>query len=91
MQENTARIGKTGHQAGRAAYHLSARVLGAGILRAWGEETHCQWHPAQGGGLWDRTREGDTRMGQEEEPAPPLCWMTEKADLSHVGRESSKK
>lgn len=62
--------GKPGHQAGRAAYHLSARVLGTGILRAWGEETHCQWHPAQGRGVsCDRRRGG----GHTDMPGGGSC------------------
>lgn len=93
MQKNTARR-KTGHQAGRAAYHLSARVLATGILRAWGEETHRQQHPARGwkgGSCVKREGKGNTRTCREDGGVPSLCWRPGKAGPGSMGRESGKK
>lgn len=70
---------RTEQRAGRAAYHLRARVLGAGALRAWGEETPST-APQAGTG---RGSSFETRRGKgtcwEGGGLPCLCWQPGKA------------
>lgn len=67
MQENSAGRGAAGQRAGRAAYHLRARVLGAGALRAWGEETPSTApHAGTGQGSRSKREGGKEHAGRVE-------------------------
>lgn len=81
---------RTEQRAGRAAYHLRARVLGAGALRAWGEETPSTAPQAgTGRGSLFETRRGKGTCW-EGGGLPCLCWQPGKAGPG-CGREERQK